>query len=134
MAIPFLALNFYDVVFFAVYTIITLGLLIYKIQKYPMPQYATDTEIVILVFFAITHHLRYKIANSCVNLKDPGKAIAFILVSVCMICLYVFQLRLQTYVMLGDFILNWIGIGLTIGELICAVWVYKIFKQKKTTP
>ena len=31
MAIPFLALNFYDVVFFIVYTIITLGLLIYKV-------------------------------------------------------------------------------------------------------
>ena len=99
-----------------------------------MPQYATDTEVVILVFFAITHHLRYRIANNCVNLRDPGKAIAFILVSICMICLYVFQLRLQTYVMLGDFILNWIGIGLTLGELICAAWVYKIFKRKKTTP
>ena len=134
MAIPFLALNFYDVIFFAIYVIITLGLLIYKVEKYPQPQYAIDTEVVILVFFALTHYLRYKIARVCVTLKEPGKAIAFIIVSVCMICLYVFQLRLQTYVMLGDFIINWIGIGLTIGEIICAVWVYKIFLRKKATP
>ena len=69
MAIPFLALNFYDVIFFAVYTIITIGLLIYKVEKYPMPDYAINTEIVIIVFFALTHYLRFKIANACVTRK-----------------------------------------------------------------
>ena len=134
MAIPFLALNFYDVIFFAVYCIITLGLLVYKVGKYPMPQYAIDTEIVILIFFALTHYLRYRIAKACITQKVPAKALVFIVVSVCMVCLYVFQLRLQTYVLLGDFILNWIGISITIAEIICAAWVYKIFQRKKTTP
>ena len=48
MAIPFLGLNFYDTLFFAIYCIITVGLLIYKTQKLPMPQYAINTEVVIL--------------------------------------------------------------------------------------
>lgn len=57
----------------------------------------------------------------------------FIIVSVVMIALYVFQLRLQTYVMMGDFIINWVGIGITIAELICAAWVYSVFQRKKST-
>lgn len=69
MAIPFLGLNFYDTLFFAIYCIITVGLLIYKTQKLPMPQYAINTEVVILVFFALSHYLRYRIAKMCVTRK-----------------------------------------------------------------
>ena len=114
MAIPFMALNFYDLIFFAVYCIITIGLLIYKVEQYPMPQYAIDTEAVIIVFFALSHYMRYRISRGCVARKDPKKAIIYIIVTVLLITLYTFQLRLQTYVLLGDFIINWIGIGLSV--------------------
>ena len=47
-----------------------------------------------------------------------------------MIPLYVFQLRLQTYVLLVDFVMNWLGLALTIAEILCAVWVIVVEKKK----
>lgn len=63
MAIPFLAINYYDLIFFIIYMIITIGLLIYKFERYPMPSYSISMEVVILVFFALTHMLRSKMAE-----------------------------------------------------------------------
>lgn len=49
-----------------------------------------------------------------------------------MICVYVFQLRLQIYVLLADFILNWIGISLIVCECIAGAWIFKVLKRKKS--
>jgi uncharacterized membrane protein YccC len=54
-----MSLNFYDIVFFAIYMVITIGLFIYKVQKYPFPQYAINMQAVLLTFFALSHYMRY---------------------------------------------------------------------------
>lgn len=69
MAIPFLSLNFYDVVFFAIYMIITVGLFIYKVQKYPFPQYAINFQAVLLTFFSLSHYMRYLIGKASITQK-----------------------------------------------------------------
>ena len=40
MSLPFLALNYYDSLFTVIYLLIGVGLLIYKQQTLPMPDYA----------------------------------------------------------------------------------------------
>lgn len=114
MSIPFMSLNFYDTVFFAIYMVITIGLFIYKVQKYPFPQYAIDMQAVLITFFALTHYMRYQLAKDSISQKEPKKIIFYIIITVLLIPLYVFQLRLQTYVVLVDFVLNWVGLGLSI--------------------
>lgn len=109
-----MSLNFYDTVFFAIYMIITIGLFIYKVQKYPFPQYAIDMQAVLITFFALTHYMRYQLAKDSISQKEPKKIIFYIIITVLLIPLYVFQLRLQTYVVLVDFVLNWVGLGLSI--------------------
>ena len=37
MTIPFLALNYYDAIYFIIYIIITIALLIYKVENYILP-------------------------------------------------------------------------------------------------
>lgn len=114
MALPFLSINFYDTVFFAIYMIITIGLFIYKTRKYPFPQYAMNFQAVLLTFFALSHYMRYQLAKISISQKAPQKLIFYFIVTIFLITLYVFQLRLQTYVTLGDWVLNWVGIGLTL--------------------
>ena len=66
MAIPFLSANFYDTVFFAIYMIITVGLFLYKVNKYPFPQYAISMQSVILTFFALSHYMRYDLSKQSI--------------------------------------------------------------------
>lgn len=71
MLIPFLSINFYGTVFFAIYMIITVGLFIYKVQKYPFPQYAKDMQSALIALFALSHYIRYRLAKAGVAQKSP---------------------------------------------------------------
>lgn len=128
--LPFLSINFYHSVFFAVLMVITIGLFVYKTEKYPFPRYAVSMSGVLLALFAATHYMRYRLAKASVSQKQAKKIIMYMVVTVFMIPLYVFQLRLQTYVLLIDWVLNWIGIGLTIAEVLTGAWVFwALFKK-----
>lgn len=131
MAIPFMSINFYDTVFFAIYMVISIGLFIYKVNKYPFPQYAIDMQAVLLTFFALTHYMRYQLAKDSIAQKEPKKIVYYIIITVLMIPLYVFQLRLQTYVVLVDFVLNWVGLGMAVAELVSGIWVLVVYRRKK---
>jgi len=86
---------------------------------------------VLLALFALSHYMRYRIAKVSIAQKAPKKMISFIVVTVLLITLYVFQLRLQTYVTLGDWVLNWVGVGLSIAEIFAAIWVLIVYQGSK---
>lgn len=131
MSLPFLSINFFDTIFFAIYMIIVIGLFVYKTLKYPFPQYAISMQGVLLALFALSHYMRYQFAKISIAQKASRKIILYMVITVLLITLYVFQLRLQTYVTLGDWVLNWVGIGLSIAEIIGAVWVLIVYVSKK---
>ena len=131
MSIPFLALNYYDAIYFLLYFCISAGLIVYKVEKYVMPTYAIDTEVVTLILFALSQYLRYNIGQAAVAEKEPRKVLFYLITTFFIALLYVFQIRLQTYVLLADFILSWVGIGFTIAEFASAIWLLLIFRRKK---
>jgi hypothetical protein len=131
MTIPFLALNFYDTIFYLFYFFITIGLLVYKVEKYPMPQYAIDSEAIMIVLFTFIQYIRYLIGQGAVREVHPKKVVFYMVINLFIILMYAFQLRLQTYVLLADFIINWIGIAFTLLEVFSAVWLLKVFQRKK---
>ena len=57
--------------------------------------------------------------------------IIYLVTTVFVILSYVFELRLQTYVLMAEVITNWVGLSLVIGEVICGVWVAKVLTHKK---
>jgi hypothetical protein len=131
MSLPFLSINFYDTVFFAIYMIITIGLFIYKTQKYPFPQYAVAMQSILLTLFALSHYMRYQLAKMGIAQKFYLKILFYIIITLFLIALYVFQLRLQTYVTLGDWVLNWVGLALSVIETIGAIWVFLVYQKSK---
>lgn len=67
MSIPFTSMNFYETAYFAIYMIISIGLFLYKVQKYPFPQYAISMQSVLLTFFALSHYMRYQLAKIAIS-------------------------------------------------------------------
>ena len=134
MNIPFLALNYYDSMYFIIYFCISVSLLVYKVERYVLPLYAVDTEAIALVLFAIAQYLRYRLGELAVAVKEPRKVVFYLISSFFVILVYIFQIRLQTYILLTDFVVNWVGIGFTISEFISAIWLLAIFKRKKNAP
>ncbi len=90
MAIPFLAINFYDSLFVLVYLFIAITLLIYKNQKYPLPGYALSAEAVLILMFAITQLFRYFIAKKAVLDKQPKFVAIYIILSIFVLLSYIF--------------------------------------------
>lgn len=62
MAVPFLAFNNYDKLFLMLYMAISVALLGYKHQIYPLPGYAVASQGVILAMLLLTQLLRYVLA------------------------------------------------------------------------
>ncbi len=114
MAVPFLALNHYDGLFMLVYMFIAVGLLTYKNSIYPFPNYALASEGIILAMLSLTQILRYHFASRAVADKLSKYAIIYIVGSVFCLLSFIFELTLQTYVILAEVITNWVGICLII--------------------
>ena len=134
MTIPFLALNYYDSIYFVIYTVITIALLIYKVENYILPTYALDTEVIIIILFFLTQYTRYKIGETAVIQKQPKKMVFYLVSSLFTILFFTFEIRLQTYVLLADFIINWVGIGFIVFEIILSIWLLVVFLRKKNSP
>ena len=66
MALPFLALNYYDSLFMLIYLFIAVGLLAYKNSLYPLPGYALACEGIILAMLSLTQILRYLLAKKTI--------------------------------------------------------------------
>lgn len=114
MAVPFLALNHYDGLFMLVYLFIAIALLAYKNVAYPLPGYALAAEGVILTMLALTQVLRYRFASLAVSDKQTKFAVMYIIGSVFVLLSFIFELRLQTYVILAEVVTNWVGISLMV--------------------
>ncbi len=131
MAVPFLALNHYDGLFMLVYLIIAIALLAYKNSAYPLPGYALACEGVVLVMLALTQALRYRFAGMAISDKQAHFAIIYIVGSVFVLLSFIFELRLQTYVILAEVVTNWVGIALVVLEVLCAVWIIVVLQHKR---
>ena len=107
-------MNFYDKIYMLIHNPITIALLLYKDLKYPLPSYALITEGLIIASIIFTQLMRYFLAKKAVTQKDPTLAIQYLVLSLILIPVYVFMLRLQTYVLFIDWIMNWIGLVLII--------------------
>lgn len=114
-----------------IWTFIEIGLLIYKNQKYPFPTYAVNIEGGIIAMFVITQAIRYFIVERGILDKNPSTIIFYIVLTVFIIPQYVFFLRLQTYCLYIDLVINFVGIGFNVIEIFLAVWVWKVFQRKK---
>jgi hypothetical protein len=101
MAVPFLALNHYDALFMLVYLFIAIALLAYKNSIYPLPNYALACEGVVLAMLALTQTLRYRFASLAVADKQTKFGVVYIVGSVFVLLSFIFELRLQTYVILA---------------------------------
>ena len=110
MALPFLALNHYDALFTLVYMVIAIGLLAYKQSIYPLPNYALICEGIILVMLALTQLLRYNLAEKTIKYKQVSYGVLYLVGTIFVLLSLIFELRLQTYVVLAEVITNWIGI------------------------
>ena len=130
MAVPFLALNHYDGLFMLVYLVIAISLLAYKNSVYPLPGYALACEGVVLVMLALTQALRYRFASMTISDKQSHYAVIYIVGSVFVLLSFIFELRLQTYVILAEIVTNWVGIGFAVLEVLCAVWIIVVLKHK----
>lgn len=131
MTVPFLALNHYDALFMLVYLFVAVALLTYKNVTYPLPGYALACEGVILAMLGLTQGLRYHFASKAVADKESKYVVIYIVGSVFVLLSFIFELRLQTYVILAEVITNWVGIGLMGAETICAVWIIKVYQHKR---
>ncbi len=114
ISIPLLSINFYESIFLLIWTFIQIALLIYKGAKYPLPTYAVNIEGGIIGMFILTQISRYFIVQRAILDKNPSSIIFYIVITVFIIPQYVFFLRLQTYVLLIDAVINWIGIAFNI--------------------
>ena len=84
-----------------------------------------------LVMLALTQMMRYVLARRGVTDKQGSCILFYLIGSVFILLTYVFELRLQTYVILGEVITNSIGIGLVVLEIAVGVWVFKVLRHKK---
>ena len=132
MSIPLLSLNFYESIFFIIYSFITITLLIYKNSKYPLPSYAINIEGAIIALFILAQIMRNVIIDQAVLNNSPKHALGYIVLSIFIIPCYVFFLRLQTYSLLIDVIINWIGLGFCISQLLLSIWVWIVYKRDKS--
>jgi len=57
----------------------------------------------------------------------------YLVATIFVILSFVFELRLQTYVVMAELITNSIGLGFIICEVICGIWVLKVLTHKKGT-
>ena len=114
ISIPLLSINFYESVFFIIYGLIEVGMLVYKNQKYPLPTYAFNIEGTILAMFILIQLVRYMIIQKGILDKQPSMIVLYILLTAFVIPIYSFFLRVQTYVLLIEVVINWVGISFNI--------------------
>ena len=133
MSIPLLSINFYESIFLLIWTFLSITLLIFKSQKYPLPTYAVNIEGGIIGMFILTQVIRYFTVEKGVVDKDPKSIVFYIIMTVFIIPQYVFFLRLQTYVLLIEVVINWIGIAFSIMQIGLGIWVWKVFQRKKNS-
>jgi hypothetical protein len=131
MAVPFLALNHYDGLFMLVYLFLAIALLAYKNSVYPLPGYALAAEGVVLAMLGLTQSLRYRFAALAISDKETKFAVIYIVGSVFVLLSFIFELRLQTYVILAEVVTNWVGIALVILESLAAVWIIVVLQHKR---
>ena len=132
MSIPLLSINFYQSIFFIIWTFIEVSLLVYKNQKYPLPTYAVNIQGLVIAFFILTQVFRYNLLQNGILNKQPSLIMFMIILTVFIIPNYIFFLRLQTYVLLVQLIINSLGIIFNVIEICLALWVWKVFKRKKS--
>lgn len=130
MSIPLLSINFYESIFLFIWTFLEITLLIYKNQKYPLPSYALNIEGGIIAMFILTQSIKYLIVEKAILDKHPNSIIFYIVLTIFIIPQYVFFLRLQTYVLLIEVVINWIGIVFNVMEIGLGIWVWKVFQRK----
>lgn len=133
MSIPLLSLNFYESIFLLIWTFLTISLLIFKSQKYPLPTYAVNIEGGIVAMFILTQVIRYFTVEKGVVDKHPRSIVFYIIMTLFIIPQYVFFLRLQTYVMLIEVVINWIGIAFNVMQIGLGIWVWNVFQRKKNS-
>ena len=114
MSIPLLSINFFESIFLLIWTFLEIVLLIYKSKKYPMPTYAINIEGGIIAMFILTQVIRYFIVEKAILDRYSKSLIFYIVLTLFIIPQYVFFLRLQTYVLLIEVVINWIGIAFNI--------------------
>ena len=83
--------------------------------------------------FILTQVIRYFTVEKGVVDKDPKSIVFYIIMTVFIIPQYVFFLRLQTYVLLIEVVINWIGIAFSIMQIGLGIWVWKVFQRKKNS-
>lgn len=81
--------------------------------------------------FLLTQVIRYFIVEKAILDKNPSSVILYIILTIFIIPQYVFFLRLQTYALLIEVVINWIGISFNIMEIGLGIWVWKVFQRKK---
>ena len=57
--------------------------------------------------------------------------VVYLITTVFVVLSLVFMLRLQTYVLMAEVIINWIGLAFVICEVLTGIWVCKVLWHKK---
>lgn len=123
----------FNKVFSFIYFISEIALFIYKDVNLYYPPHTISVEITCLVFFLIVQLVRFYL-GALGNRSETSIYVMFCLIFI-IVPLYTFVhfLILQTYVLYIEMILNGIGIGLTVIELVfCLLSMMAISSQEKT--
>ncbi len=82
--------------------------------------------------FILTQVMRYQLLQNGILDKQPSLIMFMMIITVFIIPNYIFFLRLQTYVLLIEVVINSIGIIFNVIQIILAFWVWRVFKIKKS--
>jgi hypothetical protein len=59
--------------------------------------------------------------------KQPRLVLFYIITTIFTLPSYVFFLRLQTYVLIIEVVINWVGIAFNCMQIALAFWVWRVF-------
>jgi len=103
-------LLFFDWYFSVFYFIVTIILLIYKTYQLPYPSAVWELEFVMLWLFYAWQLIKIDLGSRGNKTESSLTTIIFVLLNIPSVFAYVFYIRLQTYVLVVEVILNAIGI------------------------
>ena len=126
-SIPLLVINYYSFLYAVFYLFANSLLFVYKGFVFPYPPHSLGPEIAGFFFFITIQFFRNNLNNSGNKSETRSSLILSVCFSIPVIMGFVYLLRLQTYVLVFDLVMNIIGIvfiGLEIINIIIAIFKF----------
>jgi len=132
-SLPLQIMIYFDTLYSWVYLVLSLGLFFYKGYTLTYPPNALGPEVVGLIFFIILQLFRLFIGSVGNRTETAASTLWFLLLTLPSIFASVFFIRLQTYVLVADVIINIILLFFMGLEFILSIITFLKFKSAEKT-